>query len=348
MRFRLAAENLEGAIAIKFLTVLTLFILALAQPAPVSATLKFKVVENQLIVTGPLESTDAWYFNREIDKHPKVDTVVLRMMPGGKIEAMEKIATTVEEKKLNTVVSGSCVSACAHIFLAGERRQFSDDFPLRYSRLSYHGIYHSAGSLEGFKGSVPTNSERWYVKRTEGKLPAELVLEWLNFDHASGFAHFYHPKVLEWLFPLQPAVSFMCDGRMPLKKCKRLTKTALDYGIVTSDELAHVKDTPFWKPDLYKQTDIPVSALLDGSIISDSKKGYIRKYLENERPGKAIALSRNGRWLYWRGRLDLGAAIAFAILRCERKAKVKCHVIALGDKLIYTPKQIEDLDFGTN
>ena len=95
----------------KFLTVLTLFVLALAQPVPVSATLKFKVVENQLIVTGPLESTDAWYFNREIDKHPKVDTVVLRMMPGGKIEAMEKIATTVEEKKLNTVVSGTCMSA---------------------------------------------------------------------------------------------------------------------------------------------------------------------------------------------------------------------------------------------
>ncbi len=77
--------------AMKFLTVLTLFVLALAQPVPVSATLKFKVVENQLIVTGPMESTDAWYFNREIDKHPKMDTVELRMMPGGKIEAMASL-----------------------------------------------------------------------------------------------------------------------------------------------------------------------------------------------------------------------------------------------------------------
>ena len=332
----------------RYLCILTSLILALVmvQPVPVLATLKFKVVENQLIVTGRIESTDAWYFNRKIDKHPEVDTVVLRMMPGGKISAMEIIATTVEEKKLNTVVSGFCVSACAHIFLAGERRQFSDDFPLRYSRLSYHGMYRSSGSLQGYGGIVPTNSERWYVKRTRGKLPAEVVLQWLNFHHASGLAHFYHPKVLGW----QSVASFMCDGRMPLKKCKRLAKTALDYGIITSDKLAQVKDTPFWKPDLYKKTDIPISTLLDGSIISSGKKRYIRKHLANKKPGEfmAFALARNGRWIFCRRKLDQSAAIAFAIHSCEAKSKGKCHGIALGDKLIYTPKQIDNLDFDNN
>ena len=324
--------------------------LVLVQPEPASATLKFKVIENQLIVTGRIESNDAWYFNREIDRHPKVDTVVLQMMPGGKIDAMEIIATTVEEKKLKTVVSGFCISACAHIFLAGKKRQFSDDFPLRYSRLSYHGMYRSSGSLKGYSGIVPTNSERWYVSRTGSKPPAEVVLEWLNFHHASGLAHFYHPKVLEWFFPSQPGASFVCDGRMPLKKCKRLAKTALDYGIITSNELAHVKDTPIWKPDLYKKTDIPVSTLLDGSIISSGKKRYIRKHLANKKPGEfmAFALARNGRWIFCRRKLDLSAAIAFAIHSCEAKSKVKCHVIALGDKLLYTPKQIDNLDFDNN
>ncbi len=83
---------------------------------------------------------------------------------------MERIATTVEDKKLSTIVSGICISACGHIFLAGETRQFSDDFSLGMSFLGFHGMYRSSGSLEGYKGTVPTNSERWYVKRSGGKL----------------------------------------------------------------------------------------------------------------------------------------------------------------------------------
>jgi len=358
MRLRSAAKNLYGTIAIKFLTVLTLFVLALAQPVTVSATLKFKVVENQLIVTGHIESGDAWYFKREIDKHPEVDTVVLRNMPGGRIVDMDNITAMVEDKKFNTIVSGSCSSACAHIFLAGERRQFSDDFPLIYSRLRYHGSYRGGGSLKGIATPIPANFELWYVKRTEGKLPAELVLEWTNFYSSSGFAIFYHPKVnFPTAFGVKLTRSFMCDGRMLLKKCKFLTKTVLDYSIITTDELAHVKDTPFWNPGLYKQTDIPVSALLDGTVLNSKLISHVTSYLSKplqrnyvgyEFPGKAMVISQNGRWLFWKSRLDLRAAIAHAIDTCEERSKGKCHVIAVDDKLIYTPKKIENLDFKIN
>ena len=72
-----------------------------------SSALEFKIAENQMNVTGAIETTDAWDFNRILDKNPKVDTIVLRQMPGGKVYAMERIAT---------IVSGICISACGHIF----------------------------------------------------------------------------------------------------------------------------------------------------------------------------------------------------------------------------------------
>ncbi|MAF49963.1 MAG: hypothetical protein CMM10_17040 [Rhodospirillaceae bacterium] len=313
----------------------------MASGAEFADALEFKIVENQMIVSGRIESSDAWYFNRALDKNSKVDTVVLRQMPGGKVDAMERIASTIEEKKLTTIVSGICVSACAHIFLAGEKRQFSDDFPLGSSFLGYHGVYRSAGSLEGYKGVVATNSERWYVKRSGGKLDSEVVLAWLSFDHASGLARFYHPNLKNRV----PVVSYLCDGRMPLKKCKHLEKTALEYGIITTAELGHVKDTPHWKPELYTKIKTPVSALMDSDVISSGKKKAVGTYLKSKRPARAVVMSKNGRWLFWAGRSTMETAIAMAVLRCELKAEVKCHVIGLDDKLTRTLEQIDDRDF---
>jgi hypothetical protein len=61
--------------------------------------------------------------------------------------------------------------------LAGETRQFSDGFSLGVSFLGFHGMYRSSGSLEGYKCTVPTNSGRWYVKRSGGK-PEKTALDY--------------------------------------------------------------------------------------------------------------------------------------------------------------------------
>ena len=161
------------------------------------------------------------------------------------------------------------------------------------SFLGFHGMYRSSGSFEGYKGTVPTNSERWYVKRSGGKLE----------------------------------------------------KTALDYGIITTAELGHIKDTPHWKPELYTKTETPVSALMDGDIISSGKKETLLKYFTSKRRACAVVMSENNRWLFWAGKNTMETAITMAVLSCELKSEVKCHVIGMDDKLTRTLAEIEADDF---
>ena len=302
--------------------------------------LEIKIVENQMIVTGPITVPDAREFGLTLNKHPQVDTLVLRQMPGGRAVAMEQISAMVEKRKLTTIVSGLCLSACAHIFLAGEKRQFSDDFPLVNSFLGYHGTYPSANSGDGWMGDVPDNTERWYVKRSGGKLDPQLVLDWLRLDHASGLARVYHPK-LKGRFSV---VTFLCERRMALSKCKQLEKSALEYGVITTGELGHVKDTPYWTPDLYKKTTLHVKELMHGDTLTDEKKGDVEAYLKDPKR-RAMVMSGNGRWLLWSSKIRLDVAIATAIFRCRARTNGQCHVIALDDALVKTPLQIDRLRF---
>ena len=297
--------------------------------------LEFKISENQMIVTGKIYNTDALDFNRTLDKNPKVDTIVLRQMPGGKVTAMEGIAATVEDKKLNTIVSGICVSACAHIFLAGEKRQFSDDFPLSNSYLGFHGVYPAPGS-GGWMTDVPDGAERWYMERSGGKLDPELVLDWLRISRSSGMARFFHPE-LKTRFGV---VSFLCEKRKALGDCRRFQKTALDYGIITTAALGHVKDTPYWTPGLYKQTELNVSELLQGNVLNDANEEIVEEYMKDGKR-RAMVMSDDGKWLFWNSNKGLKVTIAMAIFRCRMSSDTECNVIALDGNLTKTPLQIE-------
>ena len=303
--------------------------------------LDIKIVENQMILSGPIEVNDAWTFSRAVANNPHVDTIVFRNMPGGKLEAMTRMASTVQERKLNTVVSGRCSSACAHIFLAGETRRFSDDFPSHYAYLGFHGGYRSAGSLKGWGGQPATNEHVWYVNRTGGKLDPELVKRWLAMEQSSGLAIFYHNSPAK----LRSSPSYLCARSMPIEQCEKIDKTALDLGLITSAELAPVKDTPYWKPDQYKKA-APISSILDGNTLDDGKKKDVEDYAKKT-GAKALALSGNGKWLAGTSHKEGHVlAIVSAISSCESKvwtanSSVKCYVIAVDDHLTMSVEAIK-------
>lgn len=318
-------------------------VLALAPPA--HASLQFTVHKNQMSVMGKIEGNDGWNFKRALANNPAVDTIVLVHQPGGRATEMEIIAGVIQEKKLNTIALGHCMSACAHIFLAGEKRQFAAGFPLKNTHLGYHSSYHSAGSLKNYAAGKLTNWERWYVNRTEGKLPAEIVLRWVNLQHASGFAIFRHPSE-----PQFGAVSFMCDS-VPLKDCEKLDKSALDFGILTSSDLAPVLLEPFWNPSKYTITEHDVEALLELEFMTRTKRRVVNRSIawaakdKNKGQHVAVALDEIGRRIAWAGNSSVELAIIRAKNTCQLTIDRPCHVIAIDGKLVRTPQQIENRDY---
>jgi hypothetical protein len=307
--------------------------------------LDIKIVENQMILSGPIETGDGWTFNRAVSNNPKVDTLVFRNMPGGKIEEMDRMASTILERKLNTVVSGRCMSACAHIFLAGETRRFADDFPSHYAHLGFHGGYRSEGSLKGWGGQPASNAYVWYVNRTSGKLDPELVKRWLTLEQSSGLAIFYYNSPDK----IRSSPSYFCVRSMPIEQCEKIGKSALDFGLITTAELAPVKDTPYWKLDQYKKV-APISSVLDGKTFDDSKKKEVEDYARKTGT-KALVLSENGKWIVGTAHSDGHVlAIVSAVSSCEAKvrtanSRTRCHVIAIDNDLTITADAIQAKKF---
>jgi ATP-dependent protease ClpP protease subunit len=87
--------------------------------AAAAVPMTMTVSGDQLIATGRVVTADAARFRSLVDTTPSVKTVVLWNSPGGSASANDAITATIEEHRLDTVVAGFCVSACAMIFLSG-------------------------------------------------------------------------------------------------------------------------------------------------------------------------------------------------------------------------------------
>jgi hypothetical protein len=310
--------------------------------------LDIKIVENQMILSGPIEIDDAWTFSRAVANNPQIDTIVLRDMPGGKVESMRRMVSVIEDRRLNTIVSRSCRSACAVIFLAGQTRRFSDDYPPQHSYLGFHSGYRSSGSLKGFVTPPASNEHVWFVNRTGGKLDPELAKRWLNLEHISGLAYFYHPAAAK----VRSAPSYLCLTNMPVEQCEKIEKSSFDYGMITSDELAHVNDAPrlepnkapFWEPERYSKV-APISMLQEAKFLNDGEKKTVESYRKKDEP-KALFMSEDGKWFYWSSnKAGPNLALYFSITNCQEKSQTKCHVIAVGDDLVLSPAAIQARKF---
>lgn len=299
--------------------------------------IEIKIVETQMIVTGAIVKGDGWTFKRAISNNPQVDTLVLRNMPGGLIEEMEPMRNAVEERRLRTVVSGRCSSACATVFMAGQMRQFAADFHPYYSYLGFHGVYSSEGSLKGFARAPVTNEDLWYIKRSGGKLDRELVQRWMGLGYQGGMAKFFYQSPSE----IRSAPSFICATRMPIEQCEKLDKSALDLGLITSSELAHVNDQTdfdlyqfhFWNAEQYKSVE-PVSVLLQGNFLNEARKKVVESYLKIN-VSKVLVTAGPGKILgYESGNDGYAFNILLAISVCQERSQAKCYVIGIDDHLI--------------
>lgn len=100
----------------------------------------FEAVPNALFFEEKIAQNDSFEFRRAIRNH-EIDTIVL-LSPGGSIWEGLTIAGMIFDKQLTTLIprGGSCTSACAFMFFAGNKRHVD-------GRLGVHQFY----SMEGEK-----------------------------------------------------------------------------------------------------------------------------------------------------------------------------------------------------
>ncbi len=101
--------------------------------------MKLEVRENQVFATGPVEN-DLAEFEKALAL-PGVDTVVFVNSPGGDLWTGLRVGRLIADKGLNTVIAGSCVSACSIMFMGGKERSFSDAFRPVQTLIGIHGAH---------------------------------------------------------------------------------------------------------------------------------------------------------------------------------------------------------------
>jgi hypothetical protein len=116
-----------------------LVLLGLSSTSP--KAMEMELLGDTLIFSATLMGADDYIKYKELVKGRQVKNVVLINQPGGYIPTAMGIAEDLIERGANTVVAGSCASACTYLFLAGRERQFSAKVPIWIPSLAFHGAY---------------------------------------------------------------------------------------------------------------------------------------------------------------------------------------------------------------
>jgi hypothetical protein len=138
--------------------------------------------------------------------------------------------------KLNTALSGFCISSCSRMFLGGVQRQYSDEQPLDKTYVGLHGNYAADGSLQAGRMGYLKN---WVIKYSDGKANPDLVEQWVHIPNHHGYIAFYHRDAT--ILPGTQKV-MLCQGTEDRGKrqeqcAKPEMGDALANGIVTTWEI---------------------------------------------------------------------------------------------------------------
>ena len=78
-----------------------------------------------LVLDGEITAETSYAFQAIVEQ-AEVEGLVIAQSPGGDLLASHQIGRTIQSERMNTVVLGSCISACVDIFIAGRRREIAD------------------------------------------------------------------------------------------------------------------------------------------------------------------------------------------------------------------------------
>lgn len=117
-------------------TFILIFLLSIAISAH---AMKVEVHGDTAYASGPVED-DIAKFQEALAK-PGVTKVVLVNSTGGDLWTGMRVGRLIEDKGLNTVIAGYCISSCSIMFMGGKERSFSDAFRPALTYIGIHGAH---------------------------------------------------------------------------------------------------------------------------------------------------------------------------------------------------------------
>jgi hypothetical protein len=306
--------------------------------APLGHAMTMVVAGDQLILTGPVTSVDYDVVESNLSFNPQIKMVILRNSPGGDAPTGYHLGELFRQKSLQTAVSGYCYSSCSRLFLGGNERYFTDDYPPEFTQVCLHGHYDNKGNLNA--ASVKAlHLKDWTIRHSDGKADEALVERWINIPQGRGLIHFYNPALVN----IDGYSTFMCQGTEPghnrIFDCERIAKNALDLGIATSLTLVSsadqrkIRGTVLEIPPPSGFAEISDVSKVPG--ISEAGRDQYRRFLAAEAP-RAFALSSSGNTWAWFAS-PVPDAASRALVGCSERANEQCQLYAVDDAVVWTP-----------
>jgi hypothetical protein len=209
---------------------------ALLAVVSTAQAMEVEVRGQAVLMSGPVTGIELRVLAGTLESHPDITTVVLKNSHGGDARTGYAVGEYIRAHKLNTALSGFCISSCSRMFLGGVQRQYSDEQPLDKTYVGLHGNYAADGSLQaGRMGYL----KDWVIKYSDGKANPDLVEQWVHIPDHHGYIAFYHRDAT--ILPGTQKV-MLCQGTEDRGKrqeqcAKPEMGDALANGIVTTWEM---------------------------------------------------------------------------------------------------------------
>jgi hypothetical protein len=212
--------------------ILCLFSLILLSHA--AQAMSFDVKGKQLFVSGRV-GDDIRQFQEHL-ANQEIDTIVFVNSPGGSLHTALRVAEMIVNRGVNTVVAGSCQSACSVMFLGGRERRFSDAFPAATSFVGIHGAHNA--ETKQIDQTLQPRLYAFYKSALGEKFNSELMnLALYKMDDASAML-----RVMESSRNPAAKVHFCKSVYVQRKDCTEFPQAnALSLGLLTHTDLVNLE-----------------------------------------------------------------------------------------------------------
>jgi PQQ-dependent catabolism-associated CXXCW motif protein len=319
------------------------FILLMGLPA-LSQAKTLKRVNNDLYATGPTIGEDFLNFKEAFAKGD-VQRLILVNGPGGDLWTGMQVARMVQEAKVKTVVSGSCMSACSLIFMGGQERAFGSGHLPRVTMIGIHGAHHEDSKQVNHQAMPQMYA--LYKQQMGEKFDAQVINQALyDIKDASGFLRI---RELQRTQEKDRTPWFCPTGQTPFDQCQQHTgKDAYSLGVVTQTETVDLQLPAsmkiqlgfFGKPldapplDFQERADQLIDTLCEGQFLCKTIGGRTFKNYLSAHQNKALAIGwgKTGYGVRW-GDDEPGTAMLRALYSCNHaKNNPKlCRLVAVND-----------------
>ena len=230
---------------------------------PCAQAMTLEVVGNQVFATGPV-GDDLPRFEAALAQ-PGIDTVVFVNSPGGDLWTGLRVGHLIAGKGLNTVIAGTCVSACSIMFMGGKERRFADTFRPNLTYIGIHGAHNLL--TKRVDPALQPQIYAFYKTHMGDKFNSDVINRALyEMDDAGALLRVFDP--------VRSAAtrSYHCRSFQTIRdQCTRLDGvTAETLGVVTHAALAKVAVPPamlathrVWGQELAKELPDLVAYLND-------------------------------------------------------------------------------------